>query len=135
MIDMLKEFDGGRDYYLAHSKEIQKQYPNKWIVLSSEGIIETGDSTISGYPNYYQTHVPYPPNCCQRCGLPDDNLINWVGDGGAFAASHGHSTQWCKLCCTGEQLMYARQQAECIDKLEIELMEIEQWSGRKFQAK
>lgn len=58
-------------------------------------------------------------NCKQRQGS-----INWVGEGGALAYSHGMSSWWCEFCATEAQLAHAKKVAADIPDLERRLNEL-----------
>lgn len=73
---------------------------------------------------YCPNHKKIEEIVCENCGERNATM-EWVGEGGALAWSHGWSSNWCELCCVREQLAYAVKQAERIPELEEELERLE----------
>jgi len=63
------------------------------------------------------------PMICGNCGKREATQ-NWVGEGGTLAWSHGMSQCWCEICCTFEQLKYAKKIANGIPELEKKLNDL-----------
>jgi len=78
------------------------------------------------------------PGICSLCGCQafteEDRCANcktrkatmdWVGEGGVLAWTHGMYTRWCEYCATEAQLKYARERAAAIPELEAKLKALE----------
>lgn len=50
--------------------------------------------------------------------------VNWTGDAGTLAYSHGLYARWCERCATEAQLAHARKMAALIPELEKKLAEL-----------
>lgn len=57
---------------------------------------------------------------CAKCGRHPAS-VQWVGEGGFLAFTHGHYAWWCRCCSTRAQLAYARKLARRIPRLQGEL--------------
>jgi hypothetical protein len=55
-------------------------------------------------------------NCKERPAT-----LDWVGDGGVLAYTHGMSVRWCEVCATRAQLEHAQAAAQRIPELETKL--------------
>ena len=44
-----REAERNNDYFLAHSDELFKQYPDKWILVHSGGVVEAFDDFLGLY--------------------------------------------------------------------------------------
>ena len=60
---------------------------------------------------------------CQHCHKRPAT-IQWVGDGGMLAFTHGMYENWCDFCATTEQLKAARRSAKHIPRLEKKLKKL-----------
>jgi len=61
---------------------------------------------------------------CQKCHKREAT-VQWVGDGGMLAFSHGMYEMWCDYCCTVAQLENAKRNAARIPELERKLKDYE----------
>jgi hypothetical protein len=50
--------------------------------------------------------------------------VQWVGEGGMLAFTHGMYEMWCDYCCTVEQLKHAQRSAKQIPRLEKKLKKL-----------
>ena len=57
---------------------------------------------------------------CQNC-RKREATVDWIGDGGTLAFSHGMYQRWCEYCCTDKQLQHAKKLASMIPELEQKL--------------
>ena len=54
---------------------------------------------------------------CENCRLRPATL-DWYGEGGALAFTHGFFERWCELCATEYQIEFAeRQIRDCTERL------------------
>jgi hypothetical protein len=60
---------------------------------------------------------------CANCGKRPAT-IDWVGNGGALAISHGVYERWCEVCALTAQLEHAQKMAGRIPDLERRLAEV-----------
>jgi hypothetical protein len=63
--------------------------------------------------------MPKCTNCSKREGT-----INWVGELGALAYTHGMHEKWCELCVCEAQLDYAYKQTARIPELQERLIRL-----------
>lgn len=57
---------------------------------------------------------------CANCGKRP-GTIQWVGEGGALALTHGWYAMWCEVCCLEAQIKYAEDLTAKIPTLKEEL--------------
>lgn len=87
---------------------------------------ETGGMLDYGILDEDEDNIVDPPehhicsNCHERPGT-----IQWVGEGGFLALSHGWYQWWCEVCATKAQIEYAKARAAVIPDLEAKLAELE----------
>ena len=53
---------------------------------------------------------------CENCGIRP-GTVQWVGEGGMLAVTHGWYSMWCERCVLEAQLAYARRRAAEIPEL------------------
>ena len=80
------------------------------------------DASLDGF---YGAGGPSDPVAvmCAKCGSRPGN-IQWVGEGGYLAFSHGMYAMWCLVCATEAQLEYAQRQAATVPGLEAKLARV-----------
>lgn len=65
----------------------------------------------------------FGPKLCANCG-EREGTIQWLGQGGMLALTHGFYSMWCEVCATRAQLVYAEERAAAIPELQRKLQEL-----------
>lgn len=68
-------------------------------------------------------------NCQKRLGT-----IDWVGEGGTLAFSHGFYVKWCEVCALEEQIKHAEERAAILPELRAQLAEALELESRVSDA-
>lgn len=63
------------------------------------------------------TQPAVDPKMCANCQIRP-GTVNWVGEMGMLAHTHGFGSMWCEVCTTRAQIVYAKKQAARILELE-----------------
>jgi hypothetical protein len=61
---------------------------------------------------------------CANCGK-NPGTLDWVGDGGVLALTHGWVAKWCEPCCLKVQIKHAEERAAELPKMRARLAELE----------
>ena len=88
---------------------------------SPEGRTHSFGTVEHPHPAYYSEAKT--KQLCQHCHKREAS-VQWVGDGGIIAMTHGMYENWCDFCATTEQLKHARRSAKHIPRLEKKLKKL-----------